>query len=72
MTDKQEPEKVEPDTEGGEDERESAFWKKFDARLDEGVKRAVEQYVGRGTSRSGRTTLPGLIADMFYGKQPQK
>lgn len=72
MTDKQTENENPEGTEGGEDDRESAFWKRFDERLDAGVKRAIDTHLKPGGQRTGRTTLPGVIADMFFGKAPQK
>lgn len=70
MTTPKQNEQADP-PEGGEDP-EAGFWKKFDERIDEGVKRAIDTHLKPGTSRTGRTTLPGFFADIFYGKAPQK
>ena len=49
---------------------EESFWQKFDARLDEGVDRAIKKHVGNRDSRTGgRVTVPGLIADLMFGKK---
>jgi len=55
------------------DETAEAFWKthkeKTTAILDEWFDKKVEKYKGQGTSRTGgRATLPGIIADIMFGK----
>lgn len=69
-TDPKQPEN--PEGQNNEPDAEESFWKKFDERLDEGVKRAIDTHLKPGGQRTGRTTLPGMIADLFYGKAPQK
>jgi hypothetical protein len=66
---KEDPEKTEGDPEKG-------FWDKLGSLIDERVEKAFDrEHEKRGTvgnSRNdGRTTLPGLIADLMYGK-PKK
>jgi len=49
---------------------ETDFWKKFDERIDAGVKRNLESYQksrSPGSSRTGRATLPGILADFVFG-----
>jgi len=57
--------------EGGEDEgAEKAFWAKMDGRIDAGIDRALGRYKVTGQSRNGgRTTVPGMLADIMFGKQ---
>lgn len=57
------------DGNSGENPEES-FWKKFDERIDAAIDRKVADYrkkAGTGTSRTGRTTLPGILADLVFG-----
>lgn len=60
-----------------DDETEKAFWSKLgkliDDRVDAGIGRAIEKYRVTGSSRNGgRTTLPGIMADLMFGKPPAK
>lgn len=53
-------------------DQEKAFWSKIDERIDAGIQRGVEKFFKQrketGTSRNGgRTTLPGIIADIMGG-----
>lgn len=47
------------------------FWKQMDERLDAAIARGVSKHVPRaskpGTARSGRTTLPEMIAQFMGG-----
>lgn len=62
-------------TEGGDgNPEEEAFWKKFDERIDSGIKRNIDAYrknAPTGTSRTGRTTLPGILANLVFGPAPK-
>lgn len=56
-----------------EDAAEKSFWEKLDARIDAGVDRAIEKHVRNRDSRNGgRPTLPGMLADMMFGKSGDK
>jgi hypothetical protein len=55
------------------DDPEAGFWAKLDERIDAGISRGIEKHVKPGTSRNGgRTTLPGVLADLMFGKQADK
>lgn len=78
MTDSQNQGQTETNPEGqnsgGNTDPEESFWKKFDERIDGAIKRNVENYrkqARTGTSRSGRTTLPGILADFVFGPAPK-
>ena len=66
----QDPQQGNSGGEGNGPDPEESFWKKLDERIDEGIKRNVESYrknARSGTSRTGRTTLPGILADLVFG-----
>jgi hypothetical protein len=56
---------------------EDGFWKKLsdtiDERIDAGIDRGLKKYRPTGSQRTeGRTTIPGVIADIVFGKQKQQ
>lgn len=62
-------------TQGGEgesDDQEKSFWEKFDARIDAAVERNLKRHAVTGSSRTGRTTLPAIFADIMFGKPASK
>ena len=75
MADNQDPPKNNDGGNSGTDPNpEESFWKKFDERIDAAIDRKVADYrkkAGTGTSRSGRTTLPGILADLVFGPAPK-
>lgn len=61
---------------GGETEQKDAaaeaFFKRIDERLDAAIDRGVKRHLSRqkqttGTARTGRTTLPGILAELMGG-----
>lgn len=70
MTDSPNPDPSQGDKSGGDPNPEESFWKKFDERIDAAIDRKVDAYrkkAGTGNSRTGRTTLPGILADLVFG-----
>lgn len=59
------------DQNSGADPAAEKFWKQFDERLDAAIERGVRKHVPRaskpGTQRTGRTTLPEMIAGFMGG-----
>lgn len=54
----------------GTDAAAEKFWKQMDERLDAAIARGVQKHVPRakpGTQRTGRTTLPEMIAQFMGG-----
>lgn len=75
-TDNTEPEGTEnQDPKQNEPSDEDKFWSRFDERLDAAIERGVKKHVPTrkpGTQRTeGRTTVPQVIADFMWGKQPK-
>jgi hypothetical protein len=76
-----EPTNPEPDPQnqnggGGDPSPEDGFWKKLadtiDERIDAGIERGLKKHRPTGSQRTeGRTTIPGVIADIMFGKQRQ-
>lgn len=67
----------EPPAEPTPEETEAAFWSKHKEStlgiLDEWFEKKKEELRSTGTSRgSGRATLPGIIADIMFGKASEK
>lgn len=58
-----------PPAEPTPEEAEEAYWKKFESRLDTWFDAKVEKYRGTSSSRTGRTTLPGILADLVFGQE---
>lgn len=54
-------------TEPTQDDQEEAFWTKFEGKMDSWFDKKVEKYRGTSTTRTGRTTLPGIMANMIFG-----
>lgn len=59
------------DGNSGTDPAAERFWAQMDERLDAAIARGVQKHVPRaskpGTARSGRTTLPEMIAQFMGG-----
>jgi hypothetical protein len=49
------------------DDAEAGFWAKFDSRIDEGIERNLRKHSVTGTQRTGRSTLPGMLANIMFG-----
>lgn len=58
-----------PAPEPSQEDQEKVFWEKFQSHLDTWFDGKVKQYRQQGTGRTGRTSLPGLFADMFFGPE---
>ena len=73
MADKQEPD---PTPDPTPEQSEEAFWKKHEERtlgvLDAWFEKKREEFKGRNTGRTGRTTLPGMLADIMFGPAKEK
>lgn len=66
------PQNTDPGPSTDEEKAEQSFWEKLDARIDAGVDRAIEKHVRNRDSRNGgRPTLPGMLADMMFGKSKE-
>jgi hypothetical protein len=48
---------------------EAAFWTKFESNLDTWFEKKIEKYRTTSPSRTGRTTLPSIIAGMVFGNE---
>ena len=60
--------KTDPTPEPTEDEREAKFWTTLDEHIDGRLNAMIEKHrTTSGTRSSGRTTIPGLFADMIFG-----
>jgi hypothetical protein len=57
------PEPPEPTPE----QAEAKYWETFESKLDGWFDRKIEKYRSTSTSRTGRTTLPAIFADMIFG-----
>lgn len=55
---------------------EKAFWDKLDEKIQTGVGAAIEsklkEFRESSNSRTGRSTLPGFVADFMFGKATDK
>lgn len=67
MPDNQDPKTQDPPKEPTPEEAEEAFWSKFDARLNNWFDNKVKEYRGTSAARTGRSTLPGIMADIVFG-----
>lgn len=58
----------------GTDDVEAKFWTKLDQRIDAAIDRGVQKYARPAGQRTGRTTLPGMLANFMFGpeKEPEK
>jgi hypothetical protein len=71
------PEPQNQNSGGGDDSStEDGFWKKLadtiDERIDAGIERGLKKHRPTGAQRTeGRTTIPGIFADIVFGKQKQ-
>jgi hypothetical protein len=61
-----------PPAEPTADELEAKFWNTFEAKMDSWFERKIEKYRGTATSRTGRTTLPEIMANMVFGPPKDK
>lgn len=72
-----EPAKTDPPADPGPEDQEKAYWDKFgaefDNRLNAWFDKKREEFRGPSTSRSGgRTTLPGILADLIFGPEKKQ
>jgi len=66
---------VDPQKTPGEptpEEQEAKFWATFESKMDGWFDRKVEMYRSTATSRTGRTTLPEIMANMIFGPLKEK
>lgn len=56
-----------PDEPEGPDETEAKFWETFENHLDTWFDKKVEKYRSTSTARTGRTTLPEIMANLVFG-----
>lgn len=63
---------ADPPKEPTPEEAENAFWDKFENRLDGWFDKKVEKYRSTSPTRMGRTTLPGILADIVFGPPKDK
>jgi hypothetical protein len=61
-----------PPKEPTAEEQEEIFWTKFENRLDGWFDKKVTKYRETATSRTGRTTLPGIMANLIFGPEKDK
>lgn len=55
------------------EEQEEAFWSKFETRLDGWFDKKVEKYRTNATTRgTGRSTLPGIMANLIFGPEKKE
>lgn len=66
------PPSTEPPAEPTPEQTEAAFWQKFEANLDTWFDKKVEKYRGTSPARMGRSTLPGMLADLVFGPPKDK
>lgn len=72
MPDKETTEPPQGDQEpaSGDNAEVEKFWARLDERVDAGIERALKKYRSQapvGNSRTGRATLPGILADLVFG-----
>lgn len=72
MPDPTPPTPPEPPKEPTAEELEAKFWTTFESKMDGWFDRKVEKYRGTATSRTGRTTLPEIMANMIFGPPKEK
>jgi hypothetical protein len=58
---------ADPPKERTPEEVEAAYWEKLTGHLDSWFDAKVEKYRGTSPTRMGRTTLPGILADIVFG-----
>lgn len=68
MADSKDP-TPDPTPDPSPEDQEKLYWEKLTSHLDTWFDGKVKQYQKTGQSRTGRTTLPGLFADMIFGPQ---
>lgn len=70
------PPKTDPPADPPADDAEASFWAKFDEKLNAGIGAAIDKKLSEfrenSNSRTGRSTVPGLIADFMFGKDTSK
>jgi hypothetical protein len=71
VADNQDPKTPEP-PEPTTDELEAKFWATFETKMDNWFERKIEKYRTTATSRTGRTTLPEIMASMIFGPPKEK
>lgn len=66
--------KTDPPADNKSDEEKAAesFWAKLDERIDAGIERGIKTHIGNRDSRTGRSTLPDMIANFMFGKPQQQ
>ena len=61
-----------PPAEPTPEEVETAYWNKMTEHLDKWFDAKVEKYRSTSPTRMGRTTLPGILADIVFGPEKDK
>lgn len=65
-----------PPAEPTPEQAEAAFWAKHKEHttgvLDEWFEKKKTEFQSRGTGRTGRATLPGILADIMFGPAKDK
>lgn len=68
-----------PKDDGKADDPEKSYWDKMGKMLDERISAGVDNKIrelkgnaGTGTSRTGRTTIPKVLADLFFPEPKQR
>jgi hypothetical protein len=67
MPDSKDQTPTDPPKEPTTEEAEKAYWDKLTAHLDSWFDGKVEKYRTTSPTRMGRTTLPGILADLVFG-----
>jgi len=68
----EDPKTPAPPSEPTPEQIEDKFWEKFEGHLDTWFDRKVEKYRTTSSSRTGRTTLPTIMADLIFGPPKEK
>lgn len=74
MPEETQSQETQSQSQSGTDESAATFWKEHETRtrkiLDSWLEDKTKEHKSAGTSRTGgRPTLPGIIADMMFGKE---
>jgi hypothetical protein len=72
----QDPNPPPPEPEKTPEQAEAEFWGKHKEHtlgvLDEWFEKKKTEFQGRSTGRTGRATLPGILADIMFGPAKEK
>jgi hypothetical protein len=68
MPDKQDPEPT-PTPDPNPDELEAKYWATFESKLNGWFDGKIKELRDTSTSRTGRTTLPGFMANLIFGPE---